>query len=425
MMKILFDVSVLNQYHSGIYFAARNILLQLLLRQDTEITLFTPEWCKKKEREALLAELPPGTRLNIIQSCFVRGLAIKGERWAARHQDNSAGAVRFLYRLIRMMSCLVKCCFPSPDTDGAGYDAYFSPVYHPPKRIEANPDIQKYVLLHDVTPILFPQFFSGPKIGWFQQLTELLSNKIGYFANSEATKQDFLRFFPGRVEDGNITVIPLGTHHNFSRQTDPEISRAVLEKYGIGDGQKYFFSLCSIEPRKNLLHSVECFVKLIESQKDKNLLFVLGGAPYDKGDPTQKQIRKDLLEIAEKYPQVRMIGYVPDEDLATLYSNAECFVYCSLYEGFGLPILEAMLCGCPVICSNISSMPEVAGDAALLVDPAQKEQLVGTMKQVHQDAALREKMREAGLAQASKFSYKKAAEVIVQRMTADSVRKNA
>jgi glycosyltransferase involved in cell wall biosynthesis len=150
----------------------------------------------------------------------------------------------------------------------------------------------------------------------------------------------------------------------------------------------------TVEPRKNLLRLIDAYNQLKPNLK----LVIVGASGWHNKAIYQK-----------KSPNIIFTGYVPNEDLPIFYNNAKLFIYPSLYEGFGIPILEAMNCRCPVITSNISSMPEVVGDAALLVDPYRVGEIKSAMAKVLEDDNLRKRMIAAGVVQASKFSWEKTA----------------
>ena len=177
--------------------------------------------------------------------------------------------------------------------------------------------------------------------------------------------------------------------------------QSVLAKYQIT--QPYLLYVGTIEPRKNLLTLVRAYDELLRTTKHRPQLVLCGG----RGWLFDEVFR--LVEELKLQEQVRFTGYVPDEDLPALYSAAEIFLYPSLYEGFGLPPLEAMACGTPTISSDASSLPEVVGSAGLTHDPNDGQALTGHMARLLSDSGLRERLRQAGLAQAARFSWDRAA----------------
>ena len=183
---------------------------------------------------------------------------------------------------------------------------------------------------------------------------------------------------------------------------DPTAVAAVKERYGIeGD---YFLYLGTLQPRKNLVRLIAAFAHAGLGTP----ILVLAGRPGWRGDePAALAYRLGLQE------RVLFPHYVPQEDKAALLSGALAFVFPSLHEGFGLPVLEAQACGCPVICSNTSSLPEVAGEGALLVDPTDTAALAAALAHIAQDAALREELTERGYANLRRFSWQQCARTVL------------
>jgi len=168
----------------------------------------------------------------------------------------------------------------------------------------------------------------------------------------------------------------------------------------------FLLAVGTVQPRKNYIRLVEAFRQLDRA----NLTLVIAGGRGWLDDPLYERIAALGLEN-----RVRMLGFVPDKDLPALYSAARVFAFPSLYEGFGLPILEAMACGTPVVTSRASSMPEVAGDAALLVDPLDTDALAEALASALDDELLRSSLIEKGLERATVFTWEAAAHKLVDR----------
>jgi glycosyltransferase involved in cell wall biosynthesis len=210
-------------------------------------------------------------------------------------------------------------------------------------------------------------------------------------ADSQATKADLVARYGAPPE--KITVAYPGRDETLAPVRDPAAIEAVKARYGItGD---YFLHLGTLQPRKNLARLIAAFVAL---KSEASL--VLAGKRGWLYDSLFAQVRRLGLEGCVIFP-----GYIPDEDKAALLSGALAFVFPSLYEGFGLPVLEAQACGCPAITSTTSSLPEVAGDAALLVDPADTAVIASAMQCIAAEPALREVLIERGFANAGRFSW--------------------
>lgn len=179
---------------------------------------------------------------------------------------------------------------------------------------------------------------------------------------------------------------------------------------------RFILALGGLDPRKNTLGVIQSFFGL-RRMSALPIQMVIVGLPQ----AARKRFSKVVLEMGLQ-EEVILLGFVTDPDLVTLYNGADAFVYPTLYEGFGMPVLEAMACGTPVITSSVGSIPEVAADAALFVDPHQHEEIAGAILRVISDAALRERMIEDGLAQARRFSWANTARQVldIYRMCATS-----
>jgi len=258
--------------------------------------------------------------------------------------------------------------------------------------------VKSVFTLHDLIFLFHPETHK-PLNRWFLTLMmpRFLRAADAIIAVSECTRRDAIRFYG--IPEEKITVIYEGVSPRF-RPASPEAVRAVREKYSLPE--HFILYVGTIEPRKNLTALLEAFTNLQSAICNLHLVFV-----GKKGWLYEGFFRR-LRELGLE-DRVIFTGYVPDEDLPAIYSAADLFVFPSLYEGFGLPVLEAMACGTPVVCSNTSSLPEVAGDAALLVDPTDVRALAGAMERALRDEEKRREMRERGLRQATKFSWEKAA----------------
>ncbi|CCH52575.1 glycosyl transferase group 1 [Fibrisoma limi BUZ 3] len=278
---------------------------------------------------------------------------------------------------------------------------YHSPFYAIPAPIGQDSGIRKVQTIHDLIPVFHPE--------WFPDGDDSVKRMIGTLPAdacvvtvSEATKQDFCNythFDPDRV----VPIRLAASKDLFHPVSDEGRQRAVRQRLGVGE-EPYLLSLATLEPRKNIDHLIRCFVQLVESGAlSAEVKLVLVGTKGWKFD-------KILAELARNESvQSRLVftGFVPDEDLAPLYAGALAFVYPSLYEGFGLPPLEAMQCGLPVITSNVSSLPEVVGDAAIQVAPTDADALCQAMLDVTQSGALRTELAAKAVQRAGLFSWEK------------------
>ena len=219
---------------------------------------------------------------------------------------------------------------------------------------------------------------------------------------SEHTRRDVIETYG--IEPSRITAIPLAAPGHFYPVEDNRELQRVRHNYGI-DG-KYILSVSSIQPRKNLTRLVQAYAslrdKLTETELPKLVLVGKRGWLYDD------TLR--ALEETRLADSVILTGYVPESDLPALYSGAICFVYPSYFEGFGLPPLEAMKCGAPVIVGNQTSLPEVVGDAGLTVDPFEVRSIAEAIEKLINDSVLRRELSVKGRSRAETFNWRKTAQ---------------
>jgi glycosyltransferase involved in cell wall biosynthesis len=231
------------------------------------------------------------------------------------------------------------------------------------------------------------------KYYFYYSLPILLNNSQAINCDSENTKKDIIAYH--EIKDKPIYVIYMG----FNRQRFyPRENGTVQKQYGLTN---YLLYIGDMRPYKNLERSLEAFARL----NLRKFKFVIGG----KKDPRfYPRIRKKIDELFLK-DRVVFLDYVPEKDLPHLYSEAAAFVFPSLYEGFGLPPLEAMACGCPVVVSNAASLPEICGDAAYYVDPYDAENIAEGIYKVLMNGTLRQDLIKRGLERVNLFSWEKSA----------------
>ena len=410
-IKLLFDGTVIsnaldnNANRSGIFFCAYNILVEMLKRSDIELSLY----CDLNRLELLKNIAAKDENLKsakiIEPSNYFYKKAVK---LAYKKQNTPKGIKRALIGAV--LSIFKKLA--TDNTDYTQFTHYFSPISKPIDEVQRLSQIKKYVFLHDTIPILFDKD-KVKKYGWYTELIESINENDNYFANSNCTKNDFIRLVKGATEN-NITVSYLAANDKFFPDKDKEKLTQLKGKYHIPLNKKYILSLCNLDPRKNQLYAVKNFLKFVEENKIEDLVFVLGGGKMGDFLKNLERNFSDFNADFEKY--IIKAGYIDDEDLPCLYSNSEFFVYPSLYEGFGLPVLEAMKCGCPVITSNISSIPEVTGDSAILINPEINEELILAYKSLYYNEELKNELSKKGLERSKQFSWEKTVNTIINKM---------
>lgn len=281
-------------------------------------------------------------------------------------------------------------------------DIFHSPFYAIPEQLKQAKQLKKFLTIYDLTPVLYPHFFEDNVDKWFKHILNSLDYETWVLCISYATKNDICNYLK-HVDPSRIFVTHLAASKSFYLQSDSNKLAATRMKYNIPPDAPYILSLNTLEPRKNIAHLIRCFRRLVQQEKINDLCLVLAGG---KGWLYNK-LFEEISSCEALKNRVIVTGYVADEDLAALYSGALAFVYTSFYEGFGLPPLEAMQCGVPVITSNTSSLPEVVGDAGIMVAPTDADMLCHSMLALYTTSSLREAMSLKSLERAKLFSWDK------------------
>jgi glycosyltransferase involved in cell wall biosynthesis len=259
------------------------------------------------------------------------------------------------------------------------------------------------VTVHDLGYLHYPEAhttWAQRYLQWSTAFNVRVAAQV--IADSEATKRDLIQYCQAQPE--RIHVIYPGYDPTLRPAHDKARLDSVCGRYGIHT--PYFVHVGTLQPRKNLVRLLEAFVAVVQEGQDVHL--VLAGKKGWLYEPLFARVRDLRLE-----DRVHFTDYLPQDDLPVLLTGARAFVLPSLYEGFGFPILEAMACGTPVICSNVSSLPEVAGDAAMLVNPLDTGQLASAMHRLLHDDALAKDLAARGLTQASLFSWERCAQQVL------------
>lgn len=278
-------------------------------------------------------------------------------------------------------------------------DVFFSLTHYGP-RFSPVPTV---VSIMDVAFFHFPEYFTPKDL---KQLTSWTGYSVkkarAIITISEASKNDIIKWYG--IDAERIHVIYPGIKPTISLTPHIYSMEELQTKYKIS--KDFILFVGTLQPRKNITRLIEAFSLLVKKKPhdDSDLQLVIVGKKGWKFE--------EILEAPDTYGvknRVKFVDFVTDEDLILFYKNALCFAWPSLYEGFGLPILEAMKLGCPVITSNVSSLPEAGGDAALYVDPKDTSDIVDKLDRVLTDSTLRKEMIEKGHKQVQKFSWEKSA----------------
>lgn len=254
--------------------------------------------------------------------------------------------------------------------------------------------------VHDLSFVRVPEAASPPLKAYLDAVVPRSVERADHLlADSAATKEDLIDLY--KTPADKITVLYSGVDRRFRRVSDRGALESTRAKYGLAD-RRYVLSVGTVQPRKNYSRVIRALAEARASGLDLRYA-IAGGKGWLEAE------MQHTIASTGMGDYVHLLGFVDDEDLPALYSGSRMLLMPSLYEGFGLPILEAMACGVPVIASNISSLPEVAGDAAILVDPNDTAALGDAMLAVETESTLREQLIQKGYRQAEKFSWRRSA----------------
>jgi glycosyltransferase involved in cell wall biosynthesis len=293
-------------------------------------------------------------------------------------------------------------------------DVFHSPgePLPPPTRGRRAP--RRFLTVYDLAYTRFPHLYGAAFTAVARAALDSVRPGDALITSSHSTRDQLCEL--GVAPPERVFVTHLGADPRiFSPCADADRLAAVRARYGVPEGP-YLLSVNTVDPRKNMPRAIRAFGRMVRQEGMRELSFVLVGHD-DRGSG---EVARAVAEFPELRGRVILTGHVDDGELAPLYSGAVAFVYPSLYEGFGLAPLEAMQCGTPVVTSNTSSLPEVVGGAAIMVDPEDDDALCAAMLAVCRDDALRGRMRGEGLAQAARFSWERCT-----RQTLDAYRATA
>ncbi|MCB0207752.1 MAG: glycosyltransferase family 4 protein [Anaerolineae bacterium] len=282
----------------------------------------------------------------------------------------------------------------------ANADIFHSSYARIPRQVRRSLKRRHILTVHDLTPlILNGRYFSPGQIEITNRIISSIHPGDWVIAVSHSTKNDLCN--RRSLSPERVCVIPnAASKEYFYPIDDPEVIQTVRRRYNLPEGP-YLLTLHSLAAHKNLGHLIDCFKRTVTQQAFHDLTLVIAG-----GNKQAVQNTRGQFGLNDKSSRpIHFTGYIDDNDLAALYSGAMAFVFPSLYEGFGLPVLEAMQCGCPVITSNVSALPEVVENAGILVNPSRKDELCQALTNIYHDRNLRENLSLLSKQRASIFSW--------------------
>jgi len=276
-------------------------------------------------------------------------------------------------------------------------------VYHEPNIILKPLSVPSVVTIHDLSFFKYPGFHPKERIRWMMgNIHKTLHQADQVIVDSDVVRQDLLEFCP--IDEGKLKTIHLGVDSQLFRHVEQPRLVQDLARYRLSN-QKYVLFVGTIEPRKGLSLLLDAWISMSAQDKGDYIVVVAGSQGWHNADIMQK------IQLLSSQNSLKYLSYVPAKDLASLYSGAVCFVYPSFYEGFGLPVLEAMSCGSPVLVAKGTAMEEFIGEAGLVFDNGSHESLGYQLTHLLTNSMLRHKMSLSGMRLARNLSWKRCADI--------------
>ena len=404
-INILFDSKILiDQFlnasagRSGVFFVAWNVLQNYAKNKNIHITLAYLNEYEGSDNLRKIKKNPFFSQFKFvnIDVSFVKVIMQRIEK----HKKNN-NYIKILYNYCRLAKYKIyQYIFIKMQ------NIYISPYYAIPQSIIKQEHIKKFYILYDTIPIIFREDTENARLV-HSPIINTFNKEIYSFCISQSCKNDYLKYCSDKLDANKMFVIYIAANQHYVPNYNKQELIKILKKYGIEHNQndKYLFSLCSLEPRKNLPFTIACFCKFVKKHNIQDLYFYLGGGAYT--DNLLSVLEKSMEETDEFRQKIKLLGYIDDTDINILYSNSLFFTFLSQYEGFGMPPLEAMQAGTPVITSNNSSLPEVVGDAAVSLTYNDEDAVINAFENFYFNENLRKEYIIKGLERAKMFSWEK------------------
>ncbi len=413
-MRLLFYGDIFSNYdcrtsfRSGIFFVASALLDEFCKAEDMEVTVYAdPE--KADSVRSFLDTCHPGLSVMTVRPLLHRKIRYCLNVYNSERARKGKGRLIGSGKLTRLFAVMDSLAVGGDTKALKHYDAFFSPCEAAPPEI-GKAGIPIYTVIHDLIPIVTGEFPVG-KGYWLYDVLRQVSPDKYYFCISESTRRDFIEHCP-KADPEHIRVVYNGYAPKAEEVTDEEAGDIIAEA-GLS-WRRYLLILGNVVPHKNVERQIHAGVRFIREFALTDYRIALVGSCNDPG-----KVLDDAKIAKEDRGLVIFCGYVPDAHIGAYYRGALGLSFTSLYEGFGLPVLEAMNEGCPVVTSNTSSLPEVAGDAAVLISPEDEEAHVRAYIRLLNDLEFRETLIVRGRERVGQFTWARTAGQMMDGMKYD------
>lgn len=415
---IIFDATLfVNAYETqlfrtGLYRVSEQLLMQLQQMSDYDIWLYDTMGRERIMRQYVMPNYPACHLLSLESKAYIiltdKALQVADdcrEKQILAQNSFSKRWYQLWKNLLRTYGRMLRCLCLSKKIPMVNQNAHYLATYYPIPQWVHQQGLTATLIVHDLIPIAHPEWFpTDANKHTLESIVYSVTERDRVVCVSESTRQDLLTYRTD-LRPKQVTVAHLAGAEVFK---PTPLSETLRQRLGINS--EYILSVCTLEPRKNLQLVVRAYEHLLQNNVDTKLpqLVLVGAIGWKTGE-----LIDQINALNASYPnQVIITGYIEDEELAQLYTGASMFVYPSLYEGFGLPPLEAMQCGSPVITSNVSSLPEVVGMAGITINPTDVNMLVSAMEQIRHDG--RDKYAQQSLERSGEFSWREMAQQVIK-----------
>ena len=411
MMKVLFCGDILSNFErdnysrSGIYFVAASLLKEFCNTRDLRVAIYC-SFEKKPLLERFLQSRQLELDIITLKPLLHRRLMVWFTKQNEKRKEEGLKPLRGRKTLSDICFFLDKFMVGFDAESFQNFDVFFSPCEAAPYVVEKS-GIPIYIIIHDLIPIVTGEFPVGEGY-WLYDVLKQVSPEKHYFCISDCTKQDFLRYCP--TANPKHVKVTYNGYEQKSKSLKEEKAQQIVHDVGLV-WNRYILILGNVVPHKNVERQINASVRFIKKSGLSDFKIAIVGSVEKKDEVLERaQVSDDDRDY------IVFCGYVPDDHIEAYYTGAFCLSFTSLYEGFGLPALEAMSVGCPVITSNTSSLPEVVGDAAICIPPEDINAHIEAYTRLWNDQELRNEFIERGKKRVTNFRWDMTAKQMIDEM---------